>query len=387
MKTLMAVLFLVVLIVATLICWVINTWVGIGATVVSCWFVLWFFHASIRKIPADPPTKGVLVFLGKRQQVVLDEGWRFLPFYPIIFDVVMVKVVKVNQDLSEQLVRTPDLAEIGVTVSITWTPGVSSSHSVEEQAEVLISFLNSGGEKGVANIIADIIKDRLRTWAFSKEEGPANWQEAVGSKEEAIAILIKAILGDDIPPITSTIPTTILLKYFNSPQQKPFEYERKRWGRKSKTGSEWEGLEKELSILSSDEHNKLQKQVAERREIIKKVRQGNGVFHKKSLGITINRFTINDIILKGKLAEAAELEVKEKHERNAEIVEIKHILQRVLELRKSLDISAEQALEIVQTERKKITKTISESKLNISPETRAMFEKIVPEIFDKLFKT
>ena len=82
----------------------------------------------------------------------------------------------------------------------------------------------------------------------------------------------------------------------------------------------------------------------------------------------------------GKFAEAADLEVKEEMERKAETLEIQHVADTIDRLKKQLGISNEIALEILQTERGKVVKNISENKWNISPETRAMIEKIAPEM-------
>lgn len=347
-----------------------------------------FIRRSLRKIKADPPHQGVLVFLGRRLKKLLREGFVWLPFWPIIFDALQVNVVKVNQDLPELILRTPDKGEISAAVSITWTPGMTiEGASDKERAEALIQFLNSGEEKRVRSILQDIISDRLRIWAFSAEEGPADWEEAVGAKDDAIAVLVKAILGDVLAPIHSTIPTSVLLKYFSSPRPGPSRYERKRYGRKNERdehANEWEKLEEELGSPSETAYQELQNRVGQRREIIQKLRQGDGYFYKKSLGITLNRFTINTVRPHGKTAEAADAIVTETYQQQADETEIKNVLARIKELMDSLGISAEQALEVVQTERGKVVKSIQEGKFNISTETRAMIEKLFPDLLTAL---
>jgi hypothetical protein len=339
-----------------------------------------FIVFGIRVVQADPPHKAILIFLGRRLKKVLNEGWQWLPLAPVIFDAIHIKVVKVNQDLPEQIVRTPDYAALAVSVSITWTPGrpdvrLDGEKTTEkEKAEALIEFLNSGEESGVKDIITDVIKDRLRAWAYSWEEGPADWKEAIAARDDAVAVLLKAILGDDLPPIHSDIPTPVLLKYFHKPRLRPLKLEAERWG------ENWQRLEEELNRLSLDERVKLERAVEERRSIIQKIRQGNGFFYKRALGITINRFTINEILLKGKTADAVEARAKEIYEQEADAIELGNVLRRTQELMQQLKISPEQALEVVQTERKKVTKSIHESKLNISPETRAMLERVFPNL-------
>jgi hypothetical protein len=349
-----------------------NTWIWAGL-IFGIAINLFFIYFGIRVVPADPPHMAIMMFLGRRLKKVLYEGWNFLPLAPIIFDAINIKVVKINQDLSEQKPRTPDYAEIGISVSITWTPGRLNATS-KEKAEALIEFLNSGGEAGVKQIIEDVIRDRLRAWSFSGEEGPANWEEAIGARNDAIAVLLKAILGDDLPPIRSDIPTPVLLKYFNRPRHKPLHFEEE-WGKNN-----WEKLTEELSELTPNEYKELEEDVEERRKIIQKVREGNGFFYKKALGITINRFTINEIVLRGKTAEAVDSAVQERYEEKADETEIRNVLRRAQELIEGINISPEQALEVVQTERRKVIKSIQENKFNISPETRQMIE-VLPKLF------
>ena len=117
--------------------------------------------------------------------------------------------------------------------------------------------------------------------------------------------------------------------------------------------------------ISEDEINK----------IVLELRRGNGKLQLETLGVILNRVNVTSIKPKGKLAEAAQKEAIEKREKKAETVELNHLAERI-EVLKKLGFSNEQALEIVQTERGKISKTISESKWNVSPETRAMIEKI-----------
>jgi regulator of protease activity HflC (stomatin/prohibitin superfamily) len=329
-----------------------------------------FVYSSIRVVPADPPHKAILVFLGKRQKIVLNEGWNWLPLSPIIFDAILIEVRKVNQDLTEQEVRTPDYASLLMKISITWTPGRKGTN--EEQAEALIEYLNSGEKEGVKTIIEDVIKDRLRAWAFSEEGGPSDWKEAIGAKDDAVAILLKAILGDELPRVDSDIPTQVLLRYFQG--LKPLRIQAETYGKN------WEVLEQELNKLSEDSRRILKEQVERRLMVIKKIRRGNGAFYMPSLGITINRFTIDEIALSGQTKEAVESRAREAYEREADEIEIRNVLQRTRELMQDLGISAEQALEIVQTERGKVVKSIKEGKINISPETRETLERIFPEL-------
>lgn len=346
-----------------------NLWFGFG-------FFLSIFGAfllqGLRKIPADPPHKGVLTVFGKRCYVVKNEGWHFFPLYPWWHGVILVNVTKVNQDLSEQLVRTPDLAELKVPVSLTWKPMIKTN---EKGKGGLIEFLNSGGEKGVKTILEGIVRERLREWAISSSEGPQTWQEAIAAKEEATAILLQAICGDELKQIPSDIPTSILLKALGSFHKKPNKIEAEIWGK------EWELVKEKVNSLPDADRKKLMTALEERLKQIARARQGNGDFKLPQLGIVINRLNIGEIKPVGELAKAAELEVKEACEREAETTELNHVRQRLIELMaqppNGPGFKAEQALEVIQTERGKVAKTVAETKLNVSAETMAAIERII----------
>jgi hypothetical protein len=321
-----------------------------------------FVQDSIREIPADPPHKAILLFLGRRTNKVLDEGWRLLPFYGTIFDAMKVNVTKYNQNLPKQTVKASDLADLEIDINITWSAG-SWMASKTEQAMLLNNFINSGERSGVEKIIADIIQNRLRIWAFSKEEGPASWQEAIGAKDDAIAALVKAVLGDDIPSISSDIPTSVLLRYFSSPRKPPLEYQKEEWGRKDEQSDIWQKLEERLASLNSADRLALEDSVKKRQEIISSIKRGNGSFVHNKLGITINLLTIKEVALMGEVAKAVEGRVREKEEREAETTELKHISDRIRQLKKDFPrASWDQVVEMIQTERGKVVKNIHEVK-------------------------
>lgn len=329
------------------------------------------FLQALRKISADPPHKGVRTIWGKRTDKTVDEGWGFFPLFPWWHGYIITNITKKNMDLEPQKVRTPDEAELAIPVSITFTPDSS----------YLIEYFNSGGEVGVKTILSDIIKENLREWAIAEDEGPQTYKEAMSSQEEATAILLKAIMGDKLEPIPSSVPTSILLKYFNEPQKKPTESQAKEWGKN------WEKITEKLNQEFPDSNNfeKFKVAVKGRREEIRNARRGNGKYQKLELGIILNRLNLGEIKPIGKLAEAMELQVKEQREMEAEKTELKHVSDRVKELT-TLGFSNEQSLEIIQTERGKVVKTITESKWNVSQETRNMIEKVGSNLVAAILK-
>jgi hypothetical protein len=149
-----------------------------------------FVKNAVKNIPANPPHKGVLTFLGKRQKVVLNEGWNWVPLYPIIFSFILIKVEKINHNLQLHKVRTPDRAEVSITVSFTWIPGI------KEISDSYITYLNSGREEGVKKNINSVIEDHIRNWAILNEGGPTTWMEAQATEDGIYEILVRAFLGD-----------------------------------------------------------------------------------------------------------------------------------------------------------------------------------------------
>lgn len=343
-----------------------SFWIVIILAIVWIIFFIWFVYNGIREVPASPPHVGVLTILKGRRKVVIKEGYRFFPFYPWISSFIAVKIEKINQDLPEQVIRTPDRAEVGIEVSITWQPDY-------HRAENLISFLNSGGKENVENILEDIIQDRLRSWALSGVEGPSNWQEAMASPDEAVAVLLKAILGDVLDPVPY-FPTSALVKFFNLPQIPPSEIEKEKWG------EDWEKLKNKFEGLDPAKQKEMKDKLEKRVKDIEAAKQGNGYFIKPSLGIILNRFTINQIRIKGDLSKYAETKAVQRQQREGEILELEHVKDRLRELQKE-GISIEQAIQIVQVERKKATMNFDEKRFNITPETLRGIKEITKSIF------
>ena len=142
---------------------------------------------GLRRIPADPPHRGILMFLGKREGGVIDEGWVFLPLYPFAYNVILVRIVKINLDLTgeeRQLVRTSDMAEVAISVSAILQPDYKTPGA-------LITFEDSGGESGVMDIITDAIRQELRVWGVDSIR--KSWEDVVRARDEAVTALIKAI--------------------------------------------------------------------------------------------------------------------------------------------------------------------------------------------------
>lgn len=281
-----------------------------------------FFGQGITKIPADPPHVGVLTIWGEKQpgkENVFEEGFNFLPLRGLWYGAIPIKVAKVDIDLKPLKIRTPDMAESEVRLDYTFTP----------DPDHLVEYIESGKEQGVEKIIDGPLAERLRQWASSPTEGPHDWKALISAHDQATLILLREIGGLNPLPADAT-----------------------------------------------------EEQRRERDAMLERVRKGNGALPLPTLGIVLNRLNMAEIHPLGKLAEAAELAAKERSEQEGEIVELDHIRARLQELIQ-MGYSKEAALEIVQTERGKVAKTIREEKLNISPETRAMVEKLMEAFFGR----
>lgn len=281
-----------------------------------------------------------------------------------MFSYVLVKVEKVNYDLEPQQVRTPDRAVISISASVTWVPGI------EDSPESFITYLNSGGEEGVKKIIHDVIEDRVKTWAGSNREGPSTWMEAQAMKDDAHNVLVKSLLGNSLAPISvefQGVPTSTWMRFFDEPKSEPTEYDanpRNRWAHRSTNADgnrvwNWKKLQAIFDGYSPANQAKLKQQIEQRRRDVKKIREGKGDFGDDGLGITIVRFSVNEVKVEGKVADSAELEEKERREREADRMEIDNVSDRAKKLKADHpDLTSQQAFELVQTERGKVGKTI-----------------------------
>ncbi|MBI2278749.1 MAG: hypothetical protein HYU81_01650 [Candidatus Brennerbacteria bacterium] len=328
-----------------------------------------FLLQGLRNIPNEPPQKGVLTFLGARQKKTLKEGWNFFPFFPFVFGFVLVPVTRISKEFVVKT-KTPDLADSEIPIAITYRP----------LDEHFIEFLNNGGHAGIETQLNGKIEERVREWAISDEEGPQDWKELQKSRLEATSVLTKTIgLNSitEIPSYAQSVPTVIWMGYFMEPRPTlPTSKSEEEW---MKDG--WKRVNEVYDPLVDTQKEDLKTAVKSRREEVKKLRTGTGSIVLKDLGVKIERLNVGDVKVLGEVAKAAEKEAKEEEERKAERFEISHVQKLVEELMKPpYNFSSEQALEVIQTERSKVTKMITESKLNISPETREMIKIIIPQI-------
>ena len=327
------------------------------------------FLQGYRNIPAsDPPSVGLRTFLGKITGRVADAGWGFFLFYPWLQGFILESVETRDISLSPQKVRTPDQAECKISGKISWV--FDTRHPLE--------FVNSGGDKGIAEKLENVWQGIIREWAVSSIGGPQTYMELIGSGEEAVDLLLKSIVRNRLKKIPSDIPTSILLKYFKKPfSLKPTPTETKAWG------ARWKKVEAVIQQEIADGRYKniaeLEEAVKERRSVINDVRQGRGMFEKPEWGIIIQLLNLTEPEPLGELAKAMELEAKEGREEAADKREISNFRKRSKELQGD-GRGIESADEIVYVERGKATKEIKKHEVALSPETWKLFEEFLKKI-------
>lgn len=328
-----------------------------------------FFLQGYRKIPI--PYVGQVTVWGKRIDGKFEkEGWRFFPLYPLWYGVILIKVEQIPFSVVIDKARTPDRAESKVPVMLTFIPNENK----------LTEYINAGTEEGVKSQLTGKIQERIREWCTDVSEGPTDWIELNRSQAEATYILLhriarKMLKSDEtfmIPKSAQEVPTWIWLRYSlePKPQEKSLLKNEEKWGKKK-----WKKVDAILASLSDDDRAQLKIALDKRRDNVHDLRAGSGKVELNDLGIILQRLNIGDIDVLGKVADRAENEAMEEQERQAETKEVGHILEKV-KMYKETGYSLEQALEAVQTERGKISKSVQENKLNISPETQKMIENI-----------
>jgi regulator of protease activity HflC (stomatin/prohibitin superfamily) len=314
---------------------------GLMSIIIAGLFLV-FFWSGFKKIQANPPHKGMLTILGKRQDQILNEGIHFFPFYPFWFGFIPIMVEQINESFTIENAMTPDRAPIQIKIALGFTP------------DDLIKFANSGQKAGVIKVLKFIMESRVRSWAFSSGEGPQNWMEAKAAKEDAEAILLKAILGESLTPIplkAQKFPTTIWIKYFNEIRPALTDKD------KELAGVNYEKVDGLFlrSGLTDEEKTEIKEAAEDRRKAIEDARQGNGSCIHKPTGVAINRLNIEEIKTSDKLEQAAESQAREEQERKGETREVEadtekaKVLLDFLRANGCPEISAKEVFDIIMT--------------------------------------
>lgn len=334
---------------------------GIAVTLFNWWGLTLigmagiFFAYFLTKIPAEPPHVGLVKIWGKRIPVKKEEGWILTaPCFPFFYEIIRIKVKKINLDFVFSDIRTradPELiglidlsrksqrrtkrqkrggkeekekpragGEVSTNISLTYTPDYKSKNAGQR----LISFLNSGGEEGVRDIIKDLIEEDVRE--MSRDH---SWEEFTFSAGELTCRLITKLTGQKA-----------LLKDLQQDLQ---------------------GLRKEL--------------------------QTNGLPDVADLGILLSRFTVGKVKEQGELATAAESFAKEVQQRRGEEIELAFVIDQTKKLR-DLGIDPGEALDGVQIERGKATKDVKSYRgLGLEKFAETLGKSLGDGVVETLFKS
>lgn len=273
-------------------------------------------YFGLQEVPADPPHRAILKRFGRRIDVVVGEGWVFL--FPVVYSLVLVSFEVWTLKLDNQLVRTPGMGEVSVPVTIIGQVDVGDGITEEERGRAIIAYENSGGKDGVQDVVTAKVGPALREWGISLPDvtDPATGETRSGSWEDAIAA------G---PDASRCLASGIC-------------------GRS----------------LSEDE--------------LGDFFAANGFLQMTVYGTRILDVEIGEIEPTGKLADSAEQAAKELRDQEAEVIELEHVGKRARKLMDDLGMTYGDAIELIQTERKKVVKTIDEKKFNVSPEAKAAIE-------------
>lgn len=288
-----------------------------------------FFINAIQKIKADPPHKGILLFLGKRQKIILNEGWRYFPFCPLIFDFIQVNVVKRNVEFTHTIMTKDDVS-LAIQGSLTYSP-------VD-----LKVFLTSGEDKNVWNILEGVVLHRIREWARSETEGPADWRECVGMRFDAVAVILKTVAGEVLEkiPHLRTVPTPTLIRFFDD--LKPSKIEETLW--KGSDGEEWGKLKEKYNKLSPSQKDELKEAIRERRSLILRVLSGNGHFTHPNLGVVIHKLVVPDVKPLGLVSEDAEKQELERMQTEYQQIESENY-RKMVDMYMTRGLSASEAMQ------------------------------------------
>ena len=337
----------------------IKGWPFLGITCIL--LLALFLYQGMREIPASPPHVALYTLFGRRIAWVAEEGWGFFPLQPFLVGFIPIRGERMNQDLGPEIFKTPDLADLKIRVALTWTPDWKSPKN-------LIAFVTNGGEEGVRRILDDVVPERIREWITSKFEGPLAFRDAMTAQEEAVWVLLKAIVGETLhPEIPPAIPSPVLLKLLFWGENRLSSEEKEKWL------PVWQGL-------SEKEKAEIRHAMEERRKVVSDVREGNGGVVVPHLGIRLNRLNLSEIVPQGPIVVAAEKIATEQEEAKAETVEAEFLAKRANILSKDTGIPMNDAIAALQVERGKATKEIREHRLDLSPSAADALEKIGPKI-------
>jgi hypothetical protein len=353
---------------------------------------------GLAKLPANPPTFGLITFFGEPILRLKAPGWRFFLFRGFVFDYIPFRVDALDINFPPQPIYVPTRRTVrGKTqgfskllLSIGMTAWPAYQINGVYRPDLLLKFLFSGrwtgkfdpkedrdtaqtidaNTRGVLGILFSITRARQREWAVSDQEGPQDYADAMSAQAEVAITLLKAILGEHFDKATDERLVSII--YRRLYRSKPLSKD----------------MQKTWEQLSEERRQEIEKCVHDRHAKMLKLREGGAEYLKEDIGLVIGRLTIEPIEPDGKLAEVIDLPVKEQQEAMAEAIEAETLFKGAAKLHKKTKAPLVECVEMFQVERGKVKKTVEVKKFDVAPDSRKMIERIVGTgVADKLLQS
>jgi hypothetical protein len=140
-----------------------------------------FLATSLRVVPTDPPSAALVTCMGRRTKNFKMEGVQLFPLASLgLYDGLVFRLVKVNQDLTQRMRTGADRAEMHARVIATWQP----------DPKQLTKFHEHGGEERMKTIVEGKVLECLRQWASSSQK---NWKSVLEMNHDVTVFLIRNI--------------------------------------------------------------------------------------------------------------------------------------------------------------------------------------------------
>lgn len=345
-KIVLVIIIAMILLIARIIGSIIETQFGsfagfIGVVVIFSGVV----GVGFTEIPITK--KGVLVLLGERTKIVLNEGYYWIP--PFITDVMMVNCKRNTRKIIVDEVITPnDQADFKVTVEVTTQP-----------SDLFLYVETDDPDDQLNGVIAETIREFVN----DKNTEPCTWEQAEGMNGKFAAIVVAKLMGFEIP----------------------------RYEEGDSRGEK--GHHKKEDHMFPQEHENKKRTLEKLREL----RVGEGNLNIPGLGLMIHRFNIPKVEPPKDIKEGMTKRAKEAQEQEAELTETETIAKLVIKFmvtlgypekdmqkpeirRQALEdekLTTEKLLEMIRVERGKSKENIQRFSIDSSSVIGAMANKIL----------
>lgn len=190
----------------------------------------------------------------------------------------------------------------------------------EPWPEFLVNYENKGKAKQVQKILGDVVGGAIREKSISRNEDPQTWQQAIEMPRSFLRNVVEKILSSH-------------------------------------------------ETFTDEDLD----------ELVEQLQDGGAELPIEDLGIILRRLNVLSIAPQGELYKDAEKFAREAAQKQAEKAELKHVRESIDDF-KGTGLNAQEAARVIQTERGKITHSVSENRWSISPEMAAVVTPIVEAV-------